>query len=297
VPPDDRRAAKFEGRFGLTCQEALRGWLLRVWRRRLLRSLTVYLRRTQKSVVPWDLEVGRDALHKAAQATCWDWPGGSTLFFWRWPPYAQEVVRNGHPPWFSSDPPQCFKPQRREKEESTHCMMEAKLRGVHAKGYIAEGMVQSLMFYFAMPKGADDIRMVYDTTVSGLNECLWSPNFWLPSAEGLVECMSEASWMGDLDMGEQFLNFHLHQDLQQYCRIDVCPLFHPKRKATYWLRWTRCMIGLRPSPYFTGKALIKWKNWSRGIEPTPETPSMGNLCGSTYRVQKGTTQHSHGSPA
>jgi hypothetical protein len=60
--------------------------------------------------------------------------------------------------------------------------------------------------------------------------------------------------MGDLDMGEQFLNFHLHPELQKYCGINVRPVFHPSRKATYWLRWTRCMMGLRPSPYFTSQS-------------------------------------------
>jgi hypothetical protein len=60
--------------------------------------------------------------------------------------------------------------------------------------------------------------------------------------------------MGDLDMGEQFLNFHLHQDLQLFCGIDVKPLFHPVRRTTYWLRWTQCMMGLHPSPYFTGQS-------------------------------------------
>ena len=136
-------------------------------------------------------------------------------------------MRDGNPPWFCAEPPRCEKPQRKEKDEGIHGLMVAKLRGVQAKGYIAEGKVVSLTSYFAVPKDTGDIWMVYDATASGLNECLWSPNFWLPSAEGLVECMSGDSWQGDLDMGEQFLNFHLHQDLQQFCGINDCPLFHP----------------------------------------------------------------------
>jgi hypothetical protein len=131
--------------------------------------------------------------------------------------------------------------------------MATKLEAVRAKGYIAEGDVRSLTSYFAVPKGSDDIRMVYDATASGLNDALWAPNFWLPSAEGLVEAMEVMSWMGDLDMGEQFLNFLLHPDLQQYCGIDLRPFAGDERKATLWLQWTRCMMGLRPSPYFTGQ--------------------------------------------
>jgi hypothetical protein len=228
-------------------------WLLSRWRRLVCRSLLAYLAEIRDSAVPRDWEVGRDALYKAAQATWWEWPGGSTPFFWRWPPYALEVVRDSHPPWFRAEPPRYVKPQRREKDAAVHKAMETKLRGMQAKGYIAEGKVVSLTSYFAVPKGENDIRMVYDATASGLNECLWSPNFWLPSAEGLVDCLDGSSWQGDLDMGEQFLNFHLHPTLQPFCGIDVRPLFHPSRQATYWLRWTRCMMGLRPSPYFTGQ--------------------------------------------
>jgi len=98
--------------------------------------------------------------------------------------------------------------------------MEAKINSVLAKGYIAQGEVCSLTAYFSVPKGSDDIRMVYDATASGLNACLWAPSFWLPSAEGLVDRMDSTSWMGDLDMGEQFLNFPLHLDLQKFCGID-----------------------------------------------------------------------------
>jgi hypothetical protein len=110
--------------------------------------------------------------------------------------------------------------------------MAAKLRIVQAKGYIDEGEVRSLTSYFSVPKGSNDIHMVYDASASGLYQCLWVPNFWLPSAEGLVETMTKDSWMGDLDMGEQFLNFHLHPELQKYCGIYVRPVLHPSRRAT-----------------------------------------------------------------
>lgn len=92
--------------------------------------------------------------------------------------------------------------------------------------------------------------MVYDASASGLNACLWVPTFALPSAESLMECMVSTSWMGDLDMGEQFLNFPLHPELQKFCGIDLRPYLCPDSVATYWLRWTRCMMGLRTSPYF-----------------------------------------------
>jgi hypothetical protein len=71
--------------------------------------------------------------------------------------------------------------------------------------------------------------------------------------------------MADLNLGEHFLNFPLHEDLQEHCGMDLRPYLAPpttvtdrKQKAgariTMWLRWSRCMMGLKVSPYFTIKA-------------------------------------------
>jgi hypothetical protein len=164
------------------------------------------------------------------------------------------------------------KPQRVEREPKIHAKMQQKLQGVVSKGYIAEGEVISLTTYFAVPKGLDDIRMVYDATASGLNDCLWAPNFWLPSAKGLVECMDSNSWMGDLDMGEQFLNFPLHPDLQKFCGIDLRPFAPPGRQSTLWMRWTHCMMELRPSPYFTGQSTYYAEELALGDARDPTNP-------------------------
>jgi hypothetical protein len=32
-----------------------------------------------------DLDAGRDALERGMKASWWNWDGGSSLFFWRWP--------------------------------------------------------------------------------------------------------------------------------------------------------------------------------------------------------------------
>ena len=51
--------------------------------------------------------------------------------------------------------------------------------------------------------------------------------------------------MGDLDVGEQFLNFCLDPALRPYCGVDLKGYF----KDAAWEGWTRCMMGLKPSPY------------------------------------------------
>jgi hypothetical protein len=47
-----------------------------------------------------------------------------------------------------------------------------KLNKVHSKGYIQPRLVKSLTSFFAVPKGKDGIRIVYNGTQSGLNNCL-----------------------------------------------------------------------------------------------------------------------------
>jgi hypothetical protein len=178
---DEVKVVHYVDRFGLSCLDALREWLLCRWRRLICQSLLAYLAEIKDTVVPRDREVGRDALYKAVQATWWEWPGGSTPFFWRWPPYALEVVHDGYPPWFCAEPPRCVKPQRKEKDADVHGLMVAKLRGVQSKGYIAEGKVVSLTSYFAVPKGTGDIRMVYDLPAFG---CL-APRGWLNACLGI----------------------------------------------------------------------------------------------------------------
>jgi hypothetical protein len=87
--PDRCQYTQFEARFGFSCLDAIRNFLLRAWRRKVFKSLCQYLAETRGSADTTRCrEVGRDALCKAAQATWWDWTGGSTPFFWRWPPYA-----------------------------------------------------------------------------------------------------------------------------------------------------------------------------------------------------------------
>jgi len=84
---------------------------------------------------------------------------------------------------------------------------------------------------------------------SRLNKVLWAPSFPLPSVDTLTDMVEPSSWMADLDMGEQFLNFPLDVKLRPAYGIDVRPYLAPGRKQTMWLRSERCMMGLLNSPY------------------------------------------------
>ena len=69
--------------------------------------------------------------------------------------------------------------------ETGACLGIPGLTAAHAVlggGDVAGMMVLSLTGYFSIPKGEGDMRMVYDATKCKLNDALWAPSFWLPTA-------------------------------------------------------------------------------------------------------------------
>jgi hypothetical protein len=52
----------------------------------------------------------------------------------------------------------------------TRQRMREKLDKVRKQRYICAAFFHSLTAFFAVPKESDDIRMVYDGMISGLNE-------------------------------------------------------------------------------------------------------------------------------
>ena len=128
----------------------------------------------------------------------------------------------------------------------------AKLADIRKKGYVEAGQVESLISFFDVDKGLDDIRMVYNGTQSGLNAALWAPWLPLPTVETLMRSVAGGTWLGDNDVGEMFLNFMLHKEVRLLCGVDFT-LYFPEElleeHQVLWERWTRCAMGLRTSPY------------------------------------------------
>jgi hypothetical protein len=219
--------AQFHQLFPSLCPlEAIPSLLLRCWRRRVCRSLVRFLRSTygedwSKGSNTSDLVAGRQCPRHAAAADWWEWRQGSTLFFWRWPKYAQSLARDGHPLWIRGQLPSYRRPQKMERDLDLREKVRSKLESVRDKGYLIKGEVKSLTGYFAVPKGPADIRMVYDATKSGLNQALWAPSFSLPSTEALTDLLDASAWMADMDMGEMFLNFPLDPLIRPYCGLDL----------------------------------------------------------------------------
>lgn len=245
-------------------------FFLPLWRKRLWRSWASYFRiqvatgsysdEDQKE----DKAGAKECLNYASKCTWWEWKGGSKLFFWRWPEPIRQIARDGMRTCIKGTLPNYRVPQRKELDPEIWKLIVEKIRNVVEKGYIGEGLVKSLTSFFQVPKGEGDIRMVYDATKCGLNEVLWVPSFSLPDADNLLELVEEVSWMADIDIGEMFLNFPLDKFLQSYCGVDFGP-YLPEVKS--WLRWLRCAMGLKPSPYvairfllFATEIIRGWKN-------------------------------------
>jgi hypothetical protein len=248
-----------------------------------------------------DREPGKDAIYRAADSSWWEWDEGSAPFYWRWPPDYRETIRDGLEIWFSGSKPKWRRPQRVEKDLETRNKIVQKISKVRKRKYIAEGHVWSLTDFFCVPKGSDDIRMVYNGTSSGLNDVLWVPSFPLPTVDTLLRAVHPGTWMADTDLGEMFLNFVLHESLRELAGVDVTHyrknvhnmetgsrttkkgkdvpqcgegLKGPESKGKEmpesgspglcWERWTRCAMGLKPSPYQTTQAMLFAEDIMRG---------------------------------
>lgn len=77
------------------------------------------------------------------------------------------------------------------------------------------------MHMFYVPKGLKDIRMVYNGTASGVNDCLFWPHFSLPTIMQASRGLAEGYYQADMDIGEMFLNFILGKKLCPYSGVDV----------------------------------------------------------------------------
>jgi hypothetical protein len=119
--------------------------------------------------------------------------------------------------------------------------------------------------YFAVPKGEDDVRLVYDATANGLNECVWSSSFWLPTINTLVRGLDMNLWMTNRDMGDMFLNFQLHKSAIPFTGVNLLLLYErPEDVGPRLAVWDRNLMGFAPSPYNLIKMALVVEEVSKG---------------------------------
>jgi hypothetical protein len=134
------------------------------------------------------------------------------------------------------------KRQRGPKDEKDGPLIRAKVMGVRKKGYIEMGTVLSLIHYFYVLKGKDDIRMDYNGTSCGLNDVLRAPHFGLPFVKHTIRSLMPGYLQCDMDIdiGKMFLNFMLHDDLRALSGVD---LKHARSEDVNDEAWERTWLG------------------------------------------------------
>jgi hypothetical protein len=244
---------------------------LKYWKRKVARDFWNWIKQCDKEA--WfesakerscSIQAGCKAINYAIDATWWEWDGGSYPFFWRWKKEFVREMRDGIPPRFTRTPPVCRERQRPNSNPLFAAKERAKVLKVLKRGYLQPVQYskdQSLMHYFSVPKGEDDIRMVYDGSKCGLNGVTFAPWFAVPTSSTLERTVMPHTVQGDNDFGDMFLNFQLHNDLQRFTGVDASDLLHDDG-AVSWLKqvnydcadgviftWDRPAMGLTGSPY------------------------------------------------
>jgi hypothetical protein len=151
-----------------------------------------------------DAAVGADVLQNYAEADWWNWQGGSTLFFWRWPEGEQRhAARDGMKPWIKGRLPRFERRAKKPPSKKHHKILPKFVKFLKRKYVRFKRRVKSLSEYFDVPKG-DDIQMVFNGTGCGLNEAAWAPNFWLPTSKSATRVLDFDYKTVNIDLGEIF---------------------------------------------------------------------------------------------
>jgi hypothetical protein len=155
---------------------------------------------------------------------------------------------------------------------------------------------------FPVPKGADDIRVVWDLAKNGLNKVMFTPSFFLPTMATYLRRLQTGCYSGDFDIGEQFHNYQLHKSEQVYCGVDVPTSLRDKLRGEGIevdgpMRWARLVFGWQSSPYLALRMLARAIEIAKG-EPAEKgsafawetvklnLPGSGNYDPGLPRVQK-----------
>ena len=222
--------------------------------------------------LPKDLKAGLDCVERTARSDWWNWSDGSRILFWRWPERYRKSVRDGTPLFIHPNLlPNYWKRQSWPSDQDQRSKLKHKVGVPWRRRYITRGYVKSLTGFFAVPKGENDIRIVYDASACGLNDALWCPNFFLPSIDSVLRNAGSETWFGDIDLGEMFLNFQLDEKILPWVGVDISELEGLPPQSII-ARWERTLMGLRPSPHICTQTFSWAEDVIRGNRLDPANP-------------------------
>jgi hypothetical protein len=173
-----------------------------------------------------DLRAIAGVLWHIGHASWFKFDAGSRLVHFRFPERYQREARDGVRVYFKRPGPTTRRAQPVIDDTELRARTREKVGKVMRRRYLLPTgtpgtSVKSYIKYFAVPKGVDNIRMVYDATANKLNKAVWVPTFWLPTIDMLVRNVGRDSWMMDRDIRDMFLNFQLHDKVRPYTAVDL----------------------------------------------------------------------------
>jgi hypothetical protein len=118
-----------------------------------------------------DREAIAGILWHSVNTSWFDYHAGSTLIHFQFPTMYREMSRDGVKVFFEKPGPTTRESQPRISDPKIYEMAKEKILKVVKRGYLQTlgTKIKSMIKYFAIPKGKDDIRMVYDATANHLN--------------------------------------------------------------------------------------------------------------------------------
>ncbi len=173
------------------------------------------------------------------------------VHFW-FPKRYRKEAQDGVKTFFERPGPTTRKSQPIIEDETVRVKTKEKIGKVLKRRYLlpSDSLVKSYIKYFAVPKGEDDICMVYNATANKLNEAVWVPTFWLPTIDLLVRAVGLTSWVTDRDVGDMFLNYQLQEDVKPFTGVDLTSLYDgPEDPGPRMAVWDRNLMGFAASPY------------------------------------------------
>jgi hypothetical protein len=221
-------------------------------------------------------EAVRDCVTRCANSTWWEWADGSRLLFWRWGAAWRTEARDGARGFHTGTPlPRLKFPSIRIAEPWIVTKDLEKLDKLLRRRYIVPGPYRTAVPRFPVPKGDDDIRVMWDLARNGLNEHMFTPSFFLPTMSTYLRRLPRDAYSGDFDIGEQFHNYLLHKSEQIYCGVEIPKTLEDKMRGeglevASRMQWGRLVFGWQSSPYLALRMLARELEYARGEPSDPE---------------------------
>ena len=118
-----------------------------------------------------------------------------------------EEVRDGQPHFLLRDPKTLTSyhishdPSTTKRDQE---LVQGKIVLMQRKNYIGPSKVSSILHYFYVFKGPNDVCIVQNVTGCGLNEVIWAPNLGLPHITHMLHSLVPGYYQCDFDIEEIF---------------------------------------------------------------------------------------------